>query len=206
MGFSLRRLIDDDHPMPKVCVTVQEIKDQCHITNHKENKLILGWIRGATEVAETRIRRSFMTQYWEQKIDEFPTLEFSCDRYARIKLYRPPLVEIESVTYVDTAGDVQTLTEGTDFEVDNASEPGSIYPVYGKTWPIARRQPLPITIIFKAGFGDDRNDVPNSFRDWIRAAVALKFRRRELQMEDIVKDVPHLASLLDVGALGDLVN
>lgn len=53
-----------------------------------------------------------------------------------IKLWYPPLVSIDSLTYIDQGGSSQSLTPGTDFQVDPVSEPAIIQPLPHQIWPL----------------------------------------------------------------------
>lgn len=67
-------------------------------------------------------------------------------------LPRPPLVSVESVSYLDpTDGTASALTG---FRVDAEHEPGCLWPPYGENWPETRWDPAAVTVTFTAGYAD----------------------------------------------------
>jgi len=76
-----------------------------------------------------------------------------------IKLWYPPLVSVDSVTYIDQNGDPQTLVEGTDFQVDPESEPAIIQPLPNTLWPITMRGVKNAAqILYTAGYEVDSSE------------------------------------------------
>ena len=90
-------------------------------------------IQAAREVAEDRTARALMRQTLELSLDAFP-----CGTQP-INLPRPPLVEVERVTYLDQGEEVE-LDAGA-YVVDAASEPASalVRPKQGISVPSASR-------------------------------------------------------------------
>jgi hypothetical protein len=54
-------------------------------------------------------------------------------------LWYPPLVNIDSLNYIDQGGNSRSLTPGTDFQVDPVSEPAIIQPLPNQLWPLTMR-------------------------------------------------------------------
>lgn len=69
-----------------------------------------------------------------------------------IKVKRPPLVSVESLTYIGTDGRYYTLNPGQDFVVDIASKPGRIRPIPYTAWPLTLDTPAAVKIAFTAGY------------------------------------------------------
>ena len=69
----------------------------------------------------------------------------------RIRLPRPPLVSVLQITYTDTNGVLQTLDPSI-YLVSNLREPGTIEPVYGQVWPVARYQADSVQVQFTGGY------------------------------------------------------
>jgi uncharacterized phiE125 gp8 family phage protein len=90
------------------------------------------------------LQRCLVTQTWDLVLDRFPTLG--------IKIPLPPLQSIASLTYLDTAGDEQTLVEDTDFTVDAVSQPGWVWPGIAG-WPATFDGINTVTLRFVAGYG-----------------------------------------------------
>jgi hypothetical protein len=68
-----------------------------------------------------------------------------------IEIPQPPLVAVDSITYLDTDGTRQTLSSAS-YTVDSNREPGRVLPVYNDTWPSARYDSGSIEITHYSGY------------------------------------------------------
>jgi uncharacterized phiE125 gp8 family phage protein len=202
-------------------VTLAELKLFCRVDGTTEDALITGLGIAAREYCETFTRRAFINTAFRQSLDCFPSYYgHGADPYTipyprrssvydliaaqQIKLYRPPLVEVDHITYTDNSGATQTLTPydaNTNptglFMVDKDSEPAVIFPVPGKSWPTDQLLiPNNVKIFFTAGFGEDGDAVPSSIKTAIKQLMAHWFEHRESVSEDNLKEVPQAVDLL----------
>lgn len=90
-----------------------------------------------------------------------------------IYLPRPPLVSIDSINYVNTAGANQALTG---FRVDTTHEPGAVVPAYGTDWPEVRDELIGVTIVYTAGYA--ANQVPEPIKHCLRLSLAEQYESR----------------------------
>ena len=132
------------------------------------------WFDNAIEAARRAVEDSFLGRTLIETsltmtADEFPD-EF--------RPPGPPLIEVTSLSYIDTDGDSQTLTEDTDYTVDDSSEPGRVYPCYNEVWPTSRDQPNAVTLVYKAGYGDEAADVPAGIKTAIKMLVTHWYQNR----------------------------
>jgi hypothetical protein len=67
------------------------------------------------------------------------------------RILNPPLISVDSITYLDTSGTEQTLD--TSFYVYVPGFPGRIAPAYGKIWPFTLPQLGSVTIKYTCGYG-----------------------------------------------------
>ncbi len=138
-----------------------------------EDTLIEGLITAAREVCEAHTNRAFVTQTWTLYLADWPNTD--C-----IRLPKGNLQSVESFTYTDSAGTVNTLTEDTDYLVDTYSEPGRLLLPYGGTWPSTTLSPSnPIAIEFVCGYGDVASNVPKSIKQAILLLVGHWYEHRE---------------------------
>lgn len=114
----------------------------------------------ARNYVERLANRSLITQTRRQYYDTLPD-EF----YLRY----PPVITVSAITYMDTAGDSQTLT-GSLYTVDAVSYPGRIYPAYQQTWPSAASDTNSCYVTYTAGYGATGASVPIIYR---RAIILL---------------------------------
>lgn len=118
-------------------------------------------IKAARKFFEKSTGQAYTIQTWVLSLDHFPNyLGMETHNYERlwdftgIRLPKsPPIargeVVINAVTYIDTAGGLQTLA-GTEYQIDYSTLPIRIVPAYGKIWPVARYQPSAVRINFTA--------------------------------------------------------
>lgn len=125
-------------------------------------------ITAAREACEERIERSLVSTPWRLTMDAFPDA---------IVLHRPPIIEVESVTFLDEVGTMQTL-DPADYRLDRASEPGYLVPARGKAWPVTLGEVNAVTVVYRAGYGDTAAQVPKSLKQWMLLAIGEMYTSR----------------------------
>jgi hypothetical protein len=107
-------------------VTVAVVKNHLRITISQDDALLAIYLQAAREIVESESGRSLVNKGYLQSHDQFPRRRdldhgagywYAVPRYAHhrgdrrqeIKLLRSPLVRVDKITYVDTAGALQTL-------------------------------------------------------------------------------------------------
>lgn len=154
-------------------VSLTEAKRHLRVDYTDDDDLIAIFIKAARQHAETYTGRAFIDQTWELTLDEFPDNE--------IQILKPPLIEVESVKYDDAAGDEQTLSDGLDYTVDLASEPGWIVPT-DQTWPTTFDGINAVRVRFRAGYvggSPEAETVPNDLKAAILLYVGTLYANRE---------------------------
>lgn len=155
---------------------------QLRLFDDAEDAIIEAMVAAATEHLDGKdgiLGRALIEQSWELLLDSFP-----CASEIRIPL--PPLRSVESITYVDSNGDTQTLATSV-YAVDTASEPGVVSLKYGQTWPSTRCQRNAVTIAFTCGYGTS-DDVPERLKSAIKLMVGDLYANREAQGEAMVRN------------------
>src|SRR5690606_2363792 len=153
-------------------VTLTEAKNHLRVDLSDDDSLISALIVAAREHAEAITRRAFITQTLKLSLDAFPA------NNGPIYVPMPPLQSVNSLKYFDTDGVEQTLNEGTDYLVDNESEPGRITPAPDTGWPAAQNRPNAVSVEFVAGFGD-ASKVPQGIKQAILLMVGHWYENRE---------------------------
>lgn len=152
--------------------TVAETKGQVRSdasVGSTEDALISTYIAAAREKCEEISRRAFVTQTLALVLDAWPEEN-------TIKIPRPPLIEVESVTYKLADGSEQ---EFTDFVIDTASEPGRLALAHGASWPDDDLYPIgAIRIEFQAGYGAAAA-VPQIYKMAVQLLAAHWYENRE---------------------------
>lgn len=153
-------------------VTLTEAKNHLRVDLTDDDSLISALIVAAREHAEAITRRAFITQTLKLSLDAFPA------NNGPIYVPMPPLQSVNSLKYFDTDGVEQTLNEGTDYLVDNESEPGRITPAPDTGWPATQNRPNAVSVEFVAGFGD-ASKVPQGIKQAILLMVGHWYENRE---------------------------
>lgn len=117
-----------------------------------------------TQEAQHQVGRSFVQQTWKVVVDGFPCA-------GSIRLENGPLISVESIKYLDSAGVEQTL-DPQDYFASGATMPAWIVPAPGKAWPATFNRIDSVTVTYKAGYGIDASAVPECARQYILLRLA----------------------------------
>jgi uncharacterized phiE125 gp8 family phage protein len=134
----------------------------------------------ARRAAERKTRCALITQTWDLSLDAFPSWE--------LRVPKPPLQSVTSITYVDTDGVTQTLA-ADQYLVDIKSQPGLITPAYGLVWPSTRAQSNAVTIRFICGFGAAAT-VSDETKQWMLVRIKHQYDNRGPNATGIITDFP----------------
>ncbi len=172
-------------------VSVAQAKAWCRVDSSDDDDLFADLIEEARVYCEDYLHQSLLTQTWRLTFDSWPWHWGMTPRWWRaggtvwsgteVIIPRPPLQSVTSITYVDTAGATQTLSN-TLYSVDARGMPGRITPAYGQIWPVTRAQINAVTVTFAAGYGADGSSVPATIRSAIKLMVADRYENREQQV------------------------
>jgi hypothetical protein len=168
-----------------------------------ERFLLATYIRSARLYVESACRQSLLTQQFIFYLDSFPSAGGYYNRAIReiwpslgglpsglgfypgmipnstgvIDIPLPPLQSIQTVQYVDFAGNTDTIDPSV-YNVDTGT-PGRIQPQYSKVWPISRPTISSIIITFTCGLGNTADRIPDNIRAAILMFAAHLYENRE---------------------------
>ncbi len=142
-------------------------KQQCRVDVSDDDALIAQYIVNARAAVEGYIQRAIFPQTWMRTLDSFPVSGYNSvlnPAYltswatgaafygaATIELPRPRTLAVQSITYRDNDGELQTLDPAA-YLVDLTSEPARIVPANNAAWPLfGRYQPGSVRITYTAG-------------------------------------------------------
>jgi hypothetical protein len=140
-------------------ISLDQAKAQLLYTNTDQDAYISGLITAARVMAEIYNGRQQTLKQFDLALDHFPNTPMTgisampspyfnfwpseaYDLLAGIRpevkgiQLAPPLVAVQSFTWKDSSGNVNTLTENVDYVVDTWKEPGLIVPYPQTNWPI----------------------------------------------------------------------
>lgn len=130
----------------------------------------------AVATCEERINRTLISTAWRLQLDTFPA-------GGEIALRMGPVISVQSVTYKDAAGAVQTLDPSA-YVLDGDSLPARLVPAVGAAWPSTQDGAInAVTVNYTAGFGATAAAVPAPIRHWLLLAVAEMYETRSASAE-----------------------
>ena len=154
-----------------------------------EDPLIAGLITAARQMCEAELGRTLVLTTWEMSTDMFDPA---------LRLDWPRVIDIQSLTYTDEAGDVRTL-DPRDYRLDAANDSAAawVVPARGRSWPSIPPDVNAVRVRYRAGYGDTAADVPQAIRTWILLHAAAMYENRESVAAGDMKSLPFLAGLID---------
>ncbi|WP_448031541.1 head-tail connector protein [Bradyrhizobium liaoningense] len=164
-------------------LTLVDCKAALGISGTSQDPVIGAAIGAATDALDASTRgwlgRAIRVQQLELQLDSFAAGwecrngSYSCHREA-IELPYPPLITVASVKYFDSAGIDRTLVEGTDYRVQRMKAIDGkqlVEPVYGGSWPAARREAGSVRIRYNCGYDGSTNVMPRQLKTAIMLGV-----------------------------------
>ena len=161
-------------------LSLAEVKEFLRVDSSDEDATLNIMISAAREMCETYTRQILMTTTIDEVGDAFPA--------GNISLSRSPIQSITSVSYLDSAGDTQTVSS-SDYTSDLISQPSRLDPV--TSWPTASVEVNAVTIRYVVGY-TSASDVPAPIRQGIMLAIASMYENRT----DGVKRLPTASEYL----------
>ncbi len=163
-------------------ISLTEAKAHLRVVASDDDTFISALIKAATRNCENWTGRAFVDQTWDLYFDEFPTGDD-----LEIMIPRPPLIEVSSVSYNDSAG-VEQQIDPAEYYVDRISEPGWIVPAGAGVsgWPTPIEAINSVRIRFRAGYltNDSPADtfVPEDIKAAIKLTLGSMYEHRETQV------------------------
>jgi uncharacterized phiE125 gp8 family phage protein len=156
-------------------LTTAEAKLHARVDDTDDDALIADLISGAREHFEQQTGRQLVSATWKVHLDGFPKGR------EPIRLPKPPLLTVTSITYTDTAGTTQTW-DSADYDVIAPAGPyaaqGMVIPKPLENYPSTYSGRATVTVTFTAGY----SAVPTAIKDALRSIVADMYLNREAQI------------------------
>lgn len=151
-----------------------------------EDELISGLISAATQTASDRLQRALVPARYRLTLDGFSDA---------LELRMPPIIGVESVRYIDPAGQWQEI-DPADYLVDTVSEPGYVVPAPGRCWPATQDRINAVEVVYTAGYAG--SNIPAPVQQWILLAVGDMYQNPTRSAEKPVVPQQFADGLLDV--------
>lgn len=160
-------------------VTLAEARAHLNMTTDDptdDDTLITTLISVAREECEEKLNQAMITQTITQVLPGFPVADGFRNPFAAIRLYRPPFIDVQTISYFDADNAAATLTPATD--VIFAAELGIICPKVGESWPETADRPDAVTITYRCGHASAAL-VPKRWKQAILVTLAEYYEQRE---------------------------
>jgi len=159
-------------PPVALAVSLIEAKAHLRITDAADDTLITAMINAATESAEHLTGRALMSQTWEAGFDLLAS---------NLHLPSAPIQSVTSITYIDAAGFLQTLTPALYSVLLDDTGYARVIPAYQVTWPNHRGDIDGVKVRFVAGYTSAAL-VPQSIKSWMLLHVGSQYENRESEV------------------------
>jgi uncharacterized phiE125 gp8 family phage protein len=151
-------------------ITLEMAKQHLRVSDSEEDVLIQAYIEAATAHLDGWsgiLGRALVTQTWRQDFASFSPA---------LPLPLHPAQTITSVTYIDAAGDQQTVP-AADYDLVADSMGGSVMLKPGRAWPATGQALRPVSVTYVAGL--PAAEVPAPIRSAILLMVGDLYANRE---------------------------
>lgn len=168
-------------PSTGLAVSLELAKAHLRIAgnNSDDNEYVVNLIRAAAKAIEQAIGRSLQSQVYRLSLPDWPAS-------GEIILPFPPLVSVQSIQYVDTAGATQTLAV-SQYIVNDDNEPATITPAHDAEWPEVQSQANAVQVNYTAGY----TTVPEPIKQAILLLIGHWYENREAAITGtIATDLP----------------
>ena len=171
---------------PAAAFAADDVKKHLRIDEDDEDSLIADYLEAAERQVETELAIGLQEQTLVLRLDRFPG--------RRIRLPRPPLTSVTSITYTDTNGASQTLATDQ-YTVNTFTMPGEIVEAWGKSWPTTRDIPNAVVVTYVTGYAQPE-DVPQMVRNAILLSAGDLFWNRERSAKQALTELSIYEALL----------
>ena len=162
-------------------VTVAECKRYSNVTIDDDDTLIEDLVRESVAVIENRYGLACMEQTWTLTMNGWNDSLYWRD--SAIHITRPPFGTVTAITYLDSAGDSQTLAAAK-YRVDAAPLAATVSVAKGQTWPTTYGVTADVTIVHTCG-NATAAAVPYVAKAAVRDFVDYRYNTRGQGFQDV---------------------
>ncbi len=149
-------------------VSIATLAEHLRIDAREEDVVLGDLLSEAVAAVEEYTRRRLLTQTWDESFDRFAN---------PLVLSETPVQSVTSVTYIDSNGELQTLSADI-WEFAYLDGQPCVRRKYDQDWPSVRSHKDVVIVRYVAGYGDS-GDVPDSLSKAVRVHAAWNHRHRE---------------------------
>ena len=160
-------------------ITVAQAKEHLRITHSDDDTYIEAINLAASEWCEEFQNRVYVQREVIDYLDKFPT---------EIRPRKSPLISVDSITYYDDNGTLQTLAN-TVYDVGIYKEPGRIALAYNQEWPSTRAMINAVIVTYQAGWAA-RANIPEEIKHAVKLMVGHLYENRETVSHVNMSSIP----------------
>ncbi len=194
--------VDDEEITVEALPFDLEAGAEAIIPGDTEHTELSAYIAAARRQAETYTSAGIVSQAWTVTLDGFPV------DGSPIELPRGPVISVDSITYIDAAGDEQTIVDAPDADppttalsdlvvLDQTTLSATLSLKSSQIWPETGTQKAAVAIAITVGYGTNASDVPQDIKAAILLRVADLYRNREAQQGSPLVENRTVCALLD---------
>lgn len=172
MNTYLKLITDVDADDELVKLADQKVQCQIDADETGFDAALTAAVSAARHAIENQIGRPIGVQRFEYGLSYWPSdlrSALHCEEW-KIRLPRPPLVQLETIKYTKQDGSIVTWYDGTASPVINpgliveaSADPGEVFLKFGTTWPIdVLAYGYPVKIQYRAGIETITADLKNA--------------------------------------------
>ena len=186
-------------------LTYSEIRDYLRLDEGVDETLLITLLKMATQYVEKFTGRALINRTITLFIDGVDEIDLALwegtrvapDMSIRKRYIELPTTPVSSVTSISSFSDNDTETTfaSTKYFVDTAREPARVYLRDGQAWPQSLRVANGLKIVYVAGYGSNRTDVPEAIRLGILNIIAFNYEHRG-DFEGVLRQPAMVQSLL----------
>lgn len=151
-------------------LTLAEVKVHCRIDHSDEDVLLTSLTLAATSHLDGwngMLGQCLVTQDWQRDFDQWCVFELPLE----------PVQSVTAITYFDEAGDKQTVAPDV-YDVHHRATRTVVGCRANKSWPLADFAKGPVTVVWRAGFGDV-DAVPQAIKQAMLLLIGHWYEHRE---------------------------
>jgi len=169
-------------------LTYTEIRDYLRLDDGVDESFLISLLKSGVNFAENYTGRALINRTLNLFIDGIDEVDVALwegtkvgpDLSLRKRYIEIPTTPVQSVSAVTsfTDDDTESTFASTKYFVDTAREPARLFLRDGEAWPTGLRVANGLKIVYVAGYGSNRTDVPEAIRVAILQYIAFNYEHR----------------------------
>ena len=169
-------------------LTYTEIRDFLRLDEGVDENILVTLNKMATQFVEKYTGRALINRTLNLFIDGIDEVDLALwegtkvgpdlsIRKRYIELPTTPVSSVSSISHFNDQ-DTETTFASTKYFVDSAREPARVYLRDGEAWPSGLRVANGLKIVYVAGYGANRSDVPEAIKMAILQLISFNYEHR----------------------------